>query len=241
MPGYMKPSFYLFGVIFLIMGLAACVDEGEFSDIPEITAIEEIYFVDVDGGSDSLVISVAFTDGDGDLGISARESEFITPFEIVRDNQGEPIKFDPANPNNPPFNCCDWATPSGLNPIIVGTDTIFDTIQVIQNPFVRNFEVTIFRREEDGVFREVDFCNPQVSGCRPPLGGRFPPLKDDFSNDKPRVGTITHFAQSLVFKPLFRNDSIKIGVVIRDRSGNESDMFITEDAFVLNDITRLPE
>mgnify|MGYP001026888526 CR=1 FL=1 len=233
----MKLSFFILSLFFLTIGLSACIDEPEFSDVPAVTNIEEIYFVDGDR-FDSLVIKVAFEDGDGDLGLDAREEDFIRPFSVVRDSDGNPVIFDPVT-SEIPFNCCDFETPTELTPIVVGTDSIFDTVRVVQNPFVRNFEVTIFNRQSDGTYQAVDFCDPDI--CRTPLGGRFPPLKDDFSDDKPRVGTITHFAQSVVLKPLFRNDSIKIGVVIRDRAGNESNMFVTEDAFVLNDITRTPE
>ncbi|WKN42546.1 hypothetical protein [Tunicatimonas pelagia] len=236
----MKLSFYLFGVFFLVMGLSACIDEPEFSDVPAVTNIEEIYFVDVEQGIDSLVITIAFEDGDGDLGLTAREGGSISPFDIVEDSNGDPVVFDPLTADVP-FNCCDYAWPEGLDPIIIGTDTIFDTIRVNRNQFVRNFEVAIFNRQPDGSYLEVDFCDPDVSGCRPPLGGRFPPLKDDFSDDKPRVGTITFFAQSRSFRPLFRNDSLKFGVVIRDRSGNESEMFVTENAIALEEITRRPE
>ena len=76
--------------------------------------------------------------------------------------------------------------------------------------------------------------------CRAPLGGRFSPLKDDFSDTKPLEGTIQFSAPSLEYRPLFRNDSLKLGVVIRDRAGNESNMSISE-AFTLSDITRLVE
>lgn len=235
----MKLSGHVLGLFLLGIGLSACIEEPEFSVIPAVTNIEEIYFVDVDQGLDSLVIKIAFEDGDGDLGLTSREEDFIRPFNVIRDSEGNPVVYDRFT-SEIPFNCCDYTWPSGLDPIVVGTDSIFDTIRVERNPFVRNFDVTIFNRQSDGTYQAVDFCDPAISGCRPPLGGRFPPLKDDFSNDKPRVGTITHFAQSFSFRPLFRNDSLKIGVVIRDRAGNESEMRISEP-FVINDITRLPE
>ncbi|MEM9829525.1 MAG: hypothetical protein AAF944_02750 [Bacteroidota bacterium] len=236
----MKFSFYLFGSLFLMMGLSACFSEPEYEEAPVITAIEDLYFVDVQGGFDSLVVSVAFTDGDGDLGLSSREldNDRFGPFELpLPRRDGALVKLGSYN-DLPEFNCEDYTFPADLtNPVIDG-ETITDTILVKRNPFVTNFEVTIFIRQEGGEYEELNFRREL---CRPPLGGRFSPLKDNFSNDNPRVGTITHFASSRSFKSLFRNDSLKIGVVIRDRSGNESNMFIKEDAFTLNEITRLPE
>lgn len=223
-----------------MMGLSACFSEPEYEEAPVITAIEDLYFVDVQGGFDSLVVSVAFTDGDGDLGLSSREldNDRFGPFELpLPRRDGALVKLGSYN-DLPEFNCEDYTFPADLtNPVIDG-ETITDTILVKRNPFVTNFEVTIFIRQEGGEYEELNFRREL---CRPPLGGRFSPLKDNFSNDNPRVGTITHFASSRSFKSLFRNDSLKIGVVIRDRSGNESNMFIKEDAFTLNEITRLPE
>ena len=236
----MKLSFYLFGSLFMIMGLSACFSEPEYGEAPVITAIEDLYFVDVDGGADSLVISIAFTDGDGDLGLSSREldNDRFGPFKLpLPRRDGELVKLG-SYTDLPEFNCEDYTFPADLtNPVIDG-DTIKDTVYVKRNPFIINFEVTVFIRQQGGEYEEF---NLRKELCRPPLGGRFSPLKDDFSDDNARIGNITHFASSREFKSLFRNDSIKIGVVIRDRSGNESNMFIKEEAFVLNDITRLSE
>lgn len=234
----MKLSLYVFGSLFLVMGLSACFEEPDYDDVPFITGIEDFYFVDLPTGTDTLVMRVNFQDGNGDLGLSAREGSSFDPFTIIRDSQGNPIKFDPNDPNQPSFNCTDFIFPSGNNPIIIDNDTIRDTIWVESNPFVRNFEVTVFQRQSTGEYQAVDLGDPSI--CRAPLGGRFPPLKEDFSNTKPLEGTIQFSAPSIIFKPLFNNDSLKLGVVIRDRALNESNMFVT-DPFTLNDITRLAD
>ena len=231
----MKQGLYLLGFMCGIMGLSACYDEPEYPDAPTITNIDDIYFVDVPSGFDTLVVRVYFQDGDGDLGLTAREGEFFDPYRLIRDSNGDPIKYDPANPDLPPFNCNEYVFPAGNNPLVIEGDTIVDTVRAELNPLVRNFELAIFTREENGEYQEVDFGDPSI--CRAPLGGRFPPLKDDFSNTKPLEGIIQFSAPSLVYRPLFRNDSLKIGVLIRDRAGHESNLAISEP-FVLNDITR---
>jgi len=234
----MKPSLYLLVPLIALLGLSSCFEEPDYDIVPALISFDDFYFVDPPSATDTLVIRINFQDGDGDLGLTAREGSFFDPFTIIRDVNGNPIKFDPNDDSQPPFNCTDWVFPQGNNPIIIGNDTITDTILVEPNPLVRNFEVTLFRRISDGVYEAVDFGDPSI--CRAPLGGRFPPLKDDFSNKKPLEGTIQFSAPSLIFKPLFRNDSLKIGVVIRDRAGHESNM-IESDPFTLSDITRFTE
>ncbi|MEQ9442872.1 MAG: hypothetical protein RIG62_27775 [Cyclobacteriaceae bacterium] len=230
----MKQGLYIFGFFFIIMGLSACFDEPDYAAEPVITGIEDFYFVDVPGGFDTLVMRVNFQDGDGNLGLTARDEEsfeqYILP--LPTDEHGELIKYDPSQG---PFNCNKYAWPKGINPLVIDGNTITDTVRADQNPLVRNFEITIFTREQNGEYVAIDFGDPAI--CRAPLGGRFSPLKEDFSNTKPLVGTIQFSAPSLQFRSLFRNDSLRLGVVIRDRTGYESNMAITE-AFTLNDITR---
>ncbi|MEM9670948.1 MAG: hypothetical protein AAF992_00035 [Bacteroidota bacterium] len=234
----MKPTLFLVIPFIALLGLSSCFEEPDYDLRPALISFDDFYFVDPPGATDTLVIRVNFQDGDGNLGLTAREGSFFDPFTIRRDINGDPIKFDPNDGNQPPFNCTDFIFPQGNNPIIVGNDTITDTIWIEPNPLVRNFEVTLSRRVSDGVYEVVDFGDPSI--CRAPLGGRFPPLKDDFSNTKPLEGTIQFSAPSLIFKPLFRNDSLKIGVVIRDRTGLESNM-LESAPFTLSEITRFTE
>ena len=106
----------------------------EYSLKPVITGIEDFYFVDVVSGADSLVMRVNFQDGDGDLGLSAREEdlfgEFILP--LPRDENGELIKFDHTKDI---LNCNKFAFPSR----IIGTDTITDTVRADRKPYGKKF------------------------------------------------------------------------------------------------------
>ncbi len=236
----MKLSFYLFGSLFMIMGLSACFSEPEYGEAPVITAIEDLYFVDVPVGQDSVVIRIAFTDGDGDLGLNARDSDKFGPYKLPlpREN-GELIKYDPNRTDLPPFSCSEYAFPAGLNPLVIDGEEIIDTVRADRNPLFKNFEVLVFKQQIGGEYVEFNFLD---SLCLDPLGGRFPFFKEpgDINDGAPRVGSISHFIRSLELKSLFRNDSIKLGVLIRDRAGNESNIKMT-DAFTLNEITRLSE
>ncbi|MEM6843132.1 MAG: hypothetical protein AAF632_12960 [Bacteroidota bacterium] len=236
----MKFSFYLFGSLFLMIGLSACFSEPEYGEAPIITAIEDYYFADVPAGQDTLVIKIAFTDGDGDLGLDARDSDKFGPYKLPLDREnGELIKYDPSRTDLPPFSCSKYAFPKGLNPLVIDGETIVDTVRADRNPLFMNFEVLVFKRQPGGEYVEFNFLD---SLCVDPLGGRFPFFKEpgDINDGAPRVGSISHFIRSHGLKSLFRNDSLKLGVLIRDRAGNESNIKMTE-AFTLNEITRLPE
>ena len=157
---------------------------------------------------------------------------------LPREN-GELIKYDPNRDDLPPFSCSRYAFPAGLNPLVIDGDSIVDTVRADRNPLFKNFEVFVFKRQPGGEYLEFNFLD---SLCRDPFGGRFPLFKEpgNINDGTPRVGSISHFIESFGFKGLFRNDSLKLGVLIRDRAGNESNLEMTE-AFTLNDITRLPE
>ena len=227
----MKQSLHIFGFLFIIMGVSSCFDEPDYSNVPFITGIDDFYFVDVVSGADSLIIRVNFQDGDGDLGLSNNEIDpaLALQFTFPPGPNGEKYYiFDGNNPDLIPFSCKDYQYFE-----TIGQDTIRDTVRVNYNPYFYNFEV-IWYTKVDGEYKVFDFRSEL---CRSPLAGRFPYLKDDFSNTKPLEGTIQFSIPSIVFKPQFRNDSLKFGVLIRDRAKNESNI-IESAPFTLEGITR---
>ncbi|MFP4088915.1 MAG: hypothetical protein ACLFUB_13370 [Cyclobacteriaceae bacterium] len=185
-----------------------------------------IRFVDVPNTqADSLIIRVRFEDGDGNLGVSSRESNPILsePIFYPLDNQGNYIRFNAATDV---FDCRNW------DPVtIIDGDTINDTIRIEFNPNFLNFEIDLYVKEESG-YELFDFRAPPI--CRQPLGGQFPPLKDNFENTKPLEGVIQYGFSSVALINLFRNDSLKIAVRIRDRALNVSNT-IESEAFTLRD------
>ncbi|HEY5747722.1 MAG TPA: hypothetical protein VIU12_16725 [Chryseolinea sp.] len=82
----------LFGILALVAG--ACFNPPELPDSPQITYDGDIYFRDGGGGGtkDSLVITINFKDGDGDLGLSSDYTD--SPFNDVNlylGNNGDTI------------------------------------------------------------------------------------------------------------------------------------------------------
>jgi hypothetical protein len=90
----------IFGITVFV---TSCFDPPEFPTVPEIM-FENIQFYD---NPDSLVVSIAFKDGNGDLGLS--QSELDSPFHAVNyfleNGTGELITLatEPRNANLPPL------------------------------------------------------------------------------------------------------------------------------------------
>lgn len=84
-----------YSVLILILSvclLAGCFRPPEFPDEPEIE-FEDIVFKP-GAEVDTLLLSINFQDGDGDLGLSGLEDEFpYHPFDIVVDSNGDTVFF----------------------------------------------------------------------------------------------------------------------------------------------------
>ena len=212
----------------LLLGLVSCYEEPEFPMEPRLLrfdGVNGIRFVDVPNTiADSLIIRVVFQDGNGDLGVASNEASPVLreQFIYITDGTGDFIVYDQQRDGD--FDCSLWKLP----PTFIGQDTIRDTVRVDRNPFYYNFEIDLFVKEE-GSFQEYDLL---AERCRAPLGGRFPPFKDDWSNTKPLEGVIEYGFASPGLVNLFRNDTLKIQVRIKDRSLNVSNT-VESRAFVL--------
>lgn len=214
---------------FLItLGLVSCYDEPDFPMEPRLLGFDGeqgIRFVDVPNTiADSLIIRVSFQDGDGDLGVASNEVSPVLreQYIYITDNNGDLVTYDQERDGE--FDCAQWKVP----PTYIGQDTIRDTVRADINPYYYNFEVDLFVKR-DGSFEEFDLLRER---CRARLGGRFPPFKEDWSNTKPLEGVIQYGFASPGLVNLFRNDTLKIQVRIKDRSLNVSNT-IESRAFVL--------
>lgn len=224
----MKYYTTLLSAFVFLLGLSSCYEEPDFALEPYLVGFDGengIRFIDVPNTiADSLILRVEFQDGNGDLGLVSNEADPLLrePYFFLVDEGGNFIQYDPDIYGE--FNCIDWKVP----PTYIRQDTIRDTIQIEQNPYYYNFEVGLYVKE-DGVFQEFDFLSEL---CRPRLGGRFTHLKEDFSNTKPLEGVIEYGIASPGLVNLFRNDTLKLTVKIRDRSLNESNI-IESRPFIL--------
>ncbi len=80
-----------FAGLFLILGLASCIDTPDFDDTPRIifNSIDKFTVADPFSGptakKDSVVITIDFEDGDGDLGVSPAERDTNALNTIYKD------------------------------------------------------------------------------------------------------------------------------------------------------------
>jgi hypothetical protein len=214
-----------------------CSPEPEFDLSPRLLGFDGgigqgIRFKDVPNTIvDSLIIRVAFQDGDGNLGLTDNEpSEILRePFFPVLDAQGNYILYDAAL--EPVYDCKRYTFVDILTP----DQRIRDTIRVDFNPSHYNFDVELLVKDGT-VFREYDF---RQESCRQPLSGRFPPLKEDLSDKKPLAGVIQYSFASAGLLTSFRNDTLIISVQIRDRSLQESNK-VFSDPFTLRELAEVP-
>ena len=142
--------------------------------------------------------------------------------------------YDPDNPDPrlPDFSCEFYQdqrvpapTPNDPN------NTVREYVRADYNEDYYNYSITLFTLT-DGEFQAVDF----VSDCEStPLGMRFPLLEEE-AFEGPLQGSIQYRAEDFVLRGFYRQDTLKMGVVIRDRAGNASNMILSEP-FTINEVT----
>ena len=228
----------------VIAGLSACNKPPELP-IEPIIDFNCVTFKEVNNGQDSLIFKINFQDGDGDVGL--RGSENGIPYNDVfyyLDNRDSLITYatrrevpgyDTLPPYEFPYYCTNWI----INPTITVTDvirangqdftvlsdvTIEDTLYVQQNPDHFNMEVKYFV-QRNGVYEEFDWVTSFEPQCGESFNGRFPVLSD--LNDRPLEGTLRYAMTSSGFLFLFRNDTLKLQIQIKDRALNRSNTIET--------------
>ncbi len=218
----------------LMLILNGCYKEPEFPAEPTLVGKPEVQFKEgTDDGSDSLRIKVKFQDGDGDLGLSGSGADVEYPYQLLTvktDNNGQAIKYNRNDPGLPPYNCNDYYTIedalSSFNGVPLDKG---DTLWVEYNKNYRNFDMRLLVRQSNGEYEPFD------SGCILTLSGRFPRLKQSYEDTTPREGTIEYSAASKALLLLFRNDTLKVEVQIRDRALHESNI-VESDPFTLRGV-----
>ncbi|WP_186754641.1 hypothetical protein [Echinicola salinicaeni] len=223
----MKAKGYIY-VLVLTFLLGACVSPPDnFPTVPEIN-FSDISYIETDGGADSLIIALKFKDAEGDLGLDARDiNPPFHPLEFLRDNQGNLITYSNRPSSAPDYNPIDWA----VDPVVDNVE-IKDTVWVEQNPNFNNIFVQFFIKRNDE-YQEFKWSDPPYYTT---FNGRFPLI---LSSDNPRAieGTIKYSMQSLGWRSIFRNDTIRLDIQIQDRALNKSNMISTPD-FTLNQIMK---
>jgi hypothetical protein len=217
--------------------MAGCYQEPEFPVVPEID-FESVFFKQGDTGFDTLIVRVRFQDGDGDLGLGGEEGDPpYHPFDTQPKPNGDPClfsdRFDTINCPGLPleYDCLSYEPP----PFRFGQDLINDTVYREINENYNNFIIDLMTKK-NGQFEVYDFREK----CQPPLSGRFPRLRDDFNTEGPLEGVIEYKAPSSAYLALFRNDTLKLRIRIKDRALHDSNVEESCE-FTLNDLLELGE
>jgi hypothetical protein len=233
-------------IVFCVLGAVAfsCFDPPQYSPIPSID-FAGLKFKEVGDVSepDSLIISLNFKDGDGDIGLDA--SGF--PDQNIPYNNKYYFRFPNGtllnykakrtNPNYDtlpafvkPYNCINWE-------IFTEDKVVKDTLYFQLNPDHYNIFVDFLVKNPSGDdYKEFDWREEfAYPNCGISFDGRFPVLSKDLSQPGPLEGTIRYGMVSTGFKILFSIKTLKLRVRIQDRALNKSNIIETP-AFRLSDI-----
>lgn len=222
-------------LIFLAGIFGGCYSPPEFPVEPSIKNAEVI-FKQVENRPDSLILTFEFQDGDGDLGLNADEN-YVPYNDVWYINKGDdtPLAYgdrfippwDTLPPYEFPYTCQNYTFNHGFE------DFEGDTLYFQQNPDHFNIFIRYFVKK-NGVYSEFDWELAFDPQCSDSYNGRFPILTDQTSNS-PLQGKLRYGMTSTGFVFLFRNDTLKLEVMIKDRALHSSNIIETPD-FVLKNI-----
>ena len=229
--------------VILAVFVAACADPPQYSNTPEII-FDNIIFRDVADPSavDSLIISVRFKDGDGDLGLDATETgspyhdktyyRFANGVYVTYKTKRTVAGFDTLPPFVHPYNCINWE--------IKTLNNVVDTFYFQLNPNHYNFFVDFFVFDNAlGDYKEFDWQKEFFyPNCGLTFDGRFPILSKDLGQATPLDGTIRYAMQSAGFPILFSNKTLKLKITVQDRALHKSNTVETIPPFTLQQITK---
>jgi hypothetical protein len=200
----------------LILTISAC------QKVPEYPAAPQIEFAKVNrylvnnslflAQIDSIIITVNFKDGDGDLGLLPNVPPF-TPFEVIYDNSGKFIRYD----HSTPFSC------DSFNIDDYDKDHLLDTVKGIRITDYYNYFLEILIKTDSAHYRSFNFpsCNN--------INGRFPPLNPD-KYSGPLEGNLSFTINNTkVLRDSLYNKKVKFRIQIEDRAFHKSNIVESPD------------
>ncbi len=230
-------TFFKGSLAFALMAwvFAACYTPPEFPVEPSIS-FNTIAFKKgaTQFDPDTLILTINFRDGDGDLGLQSQGPDTGEPYNALwyfTKNDGSFVTLaDRSLPGFdtllPPYEFPYFC----INYTIAGDDTLY----VEPNEYHYNIHVKYFVKK-NGVYTEFDWLTAFDPLCGETFNGRFPLLNDP-NRSRPLEGKLKYKMKSAGFELIFRQDTMKLDVFIIDRALNISNTISTPD-FVLKNIT----
>ena len=221
----------------LVTGLVSgCFTAPEFANEPAIS-YKDIIFKHgaTEFDQDSLILTIGFQDGDGDLGLRPDGPDTNDPYHdlwfftkadgslVTLADRSLPGFDTLLPPYEFPYTCINSSQ-------IIGVDTMYTEA----NEFHNNIYVTFFKKT-NGEYIEFDFLELSKPQCNQGYDGRYP-LLNDTNRDRPLEGKLKYTMKSAAWELIFRLDTLKLDVFIYDRALNKSNTISTPD-FVLKGIT----
>ncbi|MDN5201392.1 hypothetical protein QQ008_08470 [Fulvivirgaceae bacterium BMA10] len=209
----------LLTVLITSLAIVTSCDEPPELPLEPTISFNDIQFKKGENGRDSLILTLNFEDGDGDLGLN---DDFDEPpfneYDLVLDDNGDVIHF--GAPNQPPYNINDW-----LLRDLDGDNVTDDTVRIQFNENYHNIFIDFFFKNTQGEYVEIDLKSRVGFN----FNGRFPILNTS-DNERPLRGTLTYkMVAAFSIDPLFRTNTLKLDVEIQDRGLNRSNKIDTPD------------
>ncbi|MFL5728607.1 MAG: hypothetical protein ACJ75J_03875 [Cytophagaceae bacterium] len=161
---------------------------------------------------DSIIISVNFKDGDGDLGLLPNSPPF-TAFDVTYDNSHNFIRYD----HSIPFSC------DSFNIDYYDNDNFVDTVKGVRNYDYYNYFLELRIKTDSVNYRTFNF--PFCSN----INGRFPVLSPS-KYSGPLEGKLSFTINNTkVLRDSLYNKTVKFRVQIEDRAFHRSNVVESPD------------
>ena len=237
----MKKLFFLITSLILY----SCIEDNNVSTVPSISYENLIFKKSINSfNQDSLILTISFVDGDGNLGLSNNENNYpYHPYNAIidRDFNWVTIGSTDVNPplyvyepngvyylynnedNRPTFNCDNYIIDT------VNSTTQLDTFYIQKNENNKNIFIEFYKKENDE-FKLIDWKRifDEEYGCGIDFNSRFPPLNISNSNQL-LSGKLRYGMVSYGFDMILKNDIFKLKIYIKDRELNTSNIIETPE------------
>ena len=237
----MKQLFFLITSLVLF----SCVEDNNVSTIPVISYENLEFKKSINSfNQDSLILTINFIDGDGNLGLSNDENNYpYHPFNAIIDQEfnwvtlgsnsvSPPLYvYEPDGSyylysnedNRPSFNCENYIIDT------VNSTSKLDTFYIQKNENNKNIFIEFYKKEGEE-FKLIDWKRifDEEYGCGIDFNSRFPPL--NISNSSQLLsGKLRYGMVSYGFEMILKNDIFKLKIYIKDRELNTSNVIETPE------------
>jgi hypothetical protein len=210
-----KTFIFYFIIIFSAVVLSNCSKAPVYPETPEI----EFESMQRYSSGDSVVLTIKFKDGDGDLGLS--DDETTSPYQeydYVKNGSGQYVEIGDS-PSNPAYNCFDYLI-GDYNP-----DVDTDTILIERNSNYFNYHIDVWVKQSNSTFTKFDF----TSFCTD-YNSRFP-LLNSKKEKGPIEGSLSYTIKDIGALGL-TNETVKFNVYIIDRALHQSNILETPEILI---------